>query len=212
VKARHAAAFSLALLAAMAVLAVAYGLWSKTLTVGGTVHTGDLDLNWTFTGCSEHWGWPGPFHEGEYLGKDVGSVSAEIDQDDPEIVHFTVSNGYPSYVADCQLEYTNVGTIPVNIIATTIIPGPNLTNCHLTGGQTSQTKTLSCDQLTVVFVDGIGMQLDPGDTTADSLRIHVEQLAKEQTDYTFTVLSCAAQWNESPTIDECLAAAGNSEP
>ncbi len=208
-KARHAAALSLALLGALAVMAVAYGLWSKTLTIAGTVQTGDLDLNWTFTGCSEHWGWPGPFHDGEYLGKDVGSVTAEIDQYDPEIVHFTVENGYPSYVADCELEYTNVGTIPVNIIATDIIPGPNLTNCTLTG---NQTKTLTCDQLTVIFVDGIGIQLDPNDTTADSLRIHVEQPAKERTDYTFDVLTCAAQWNESPTVAECFDAAGDSEP
>lgn len=190
-------------------MAVAYGLWSKTLTVGGTVQTGNLDLNWTFTGCSEHWGWPGPFHDGEYLGKDVGSVTAEIDQADPEIVHFTVENGYPSYVADCQLEFTNVGSIPVNIVATTIVPGPNLTNCTLTG---NQAKTLTCDQLTVIFVDGVGMQLDPGDTTADSLRIHVEQAAKERTEYTFDALTCAAQWNEKPTAAECFAAAGNSEP
>ena len=153
----------MALVFALAILGVGYGLWSKTLTVGGTVHTGNLNVDWTLTACSELWGWPGPLLPGEYLGKDVGSVTAEIDSQDPQILHFTVENGYPSYVADCEVEYTNTGSIPVNVVATDIVPGQGLTNCTLTG---NQAKTLSCDQLTVVFVDGIGSQLDPGDSLA----------------------------------------------
>lgn len=199
----------MALVFALAVLGVAYGLWSKTLTVGGTVQTGDLNADWTLASCGELHGWPGPFQQGEYLGKDVGSVTAAIDLLNPQVLHFTVENGYPSYVADCEVEYTNTGTIPLNIVATDIVPGQGLTNCTLTG---NQTKTLSCDQLTVVFVDGIGLQLDPDDTVASSLRIHVEQLAKERTTYGFEVRVCLAQWNESPTAAECFTAAGNSEP
>jgi len=212
VKARHAAAFSLALLAAMAVLAVAYGLWSKTLTVGGTVQTGDLDLNWTAKLCSEFHPWPldANSQPWEYLRKDVGWTDATIDQSDPEILHFTVHNGYPSYAVDCEVHYKNVGTIPVNIIAATIVPGPNLTHCTLT--EKKQTKTLECDQLTVEFWDGVGSQVDPEDGEAGSLLVHVEQGAKERTDYTFDVLICAAQWNENPTPQECFDAAGNSEP
>jgi len=195
----------------MAVLAVAYGLWSKTLTVGGTVHTGDLDLNWTAKLCSEFHPWPldGNAQPGEYLGKDVGRTEATIDPSDPEILHFTVHNGYPSYAVDCQVHYKNVGSIPVNIIGITIIPGSNLTNCTVSQNQIT---TLQCPELTVEYWDGIGSQVDPGSGMASSLLVHVEQGAKERTDYTFDVLICAAQWNESPTPQECFDAAGNSEP
>jgi len=197
------------LVLALASLGVAYGLWSKALTVDGTVNTGDLNADWDLASCGELYGWPGPFSQGEFLGKDVGSVEAVIDPDDAQILHFTVDNGYPSYVADCEVEYANTGTIPVNVVGTTIIPVAGLTNCTLTG---VQTKTLTCDQLTVVLVDGIGLQLDPGDGLASSVRIHVEQLAKERTTYEFDVGVCLAQWNENPTAEECFAAAGNSEP
>ena len=199
-----------ALVVGLAALGLGYGLWSKTLTVTGTVQTGDLNADWVLTACTELHGWPGPvFQQGEHLGKDVGSVSATIDEDDAQILHFVVENGYPSYVADCEVEYTNTGTIPVNVVATTIVPGAGLTDCTLTG---NQTKTLSCDQLTVKFVDGIGSQLDPEDALASSLRIHVEQPAKERSTYEFDVLVCLAQWNESPTAQECFDQAGNSEP
>jgi len=194
----------------LASLAVAYGLWSKVLTVEGTVNTGDLNADWDLANCGELYGWPGPFSSGEYLGKEVGSVEWSIDPNDAQILHVTVNNGYPSYVADCEVEYHNTGTIPVNVVGTTIIPVAGLTGCTLTG---TQTKTLTCDQLTVKFVDGIGGQLDPGgDPFASSLRIHVEQLAKERTTYEFEVGICLAQWNEDPTSEECFAAAGNSEP
>lgn len=206
---RTTALLAAALVVALAAIGVGYGLWSKTLTVMGTVQTGDLNADWFLTSCAEHHGWPGPLSPGEYLGKNVGSVSATIDQQNAQILHFTVENGYPSYVADCEVEYKNTGTIPVNVVATTIVPGDGLTNCTLTG---NQAKTLSCDQLTVVFVDGIGSQLDPRDKMASSLRIHVEQPAKERSTYEFDVLVCLAQWNESPTPQECFAAAGNSEP
>ncbi|HJX61037.1 MAG TPA: hypothetical protein VJ578_00580 [Dehalococcoidia bacterium] len=194
----------LGLVLALATLGVAYGLWSKVLTVEGTVNTGDLDAEWELAGCFELNGWPGPFSPGEYLGKDVGSVEAVIDPTDAQILHFTVNSGYPSYVADCEVEYQNSGTIPVNVVGTTIIPVAGLTNCTLTG---VQSKTLTCDQLTVEFADGIGSQIDPDDGAGGSVRIHVEQLAEQESTYEFEVLICLAQWNEDPTAEECFAAA-----
>lgn len=207
---RTLALLALTLVVALGTLGVGYGLWSKTLTIGGTVTTGDLNADWDFIPpCTEFHPWPNGGNSGEYLGKDVGSVTATVDPNDAQILHFTVDNGYPSYAVDCEVEYSNTGTIPVNVVATTIVPGTGLTNCDLTG---NQRKTLTCDQLTVVFADGIGAQIDPGDGQGSSLRIHVNQLAKERTSYEFEVRVCLAQWNEDPTAAECFAAAGNSEP
>jgi hypothetical protein len=196
---------ALLLLLGLAGVGVGYGLWSKSLLILGTVDTGWVDARWTLATCSEFYPWPVGGHAGEVEGKDVGSTSAEIDAEDPSILHITVTNGYPSYAVDCQVHFTNSGTIPVFMRGTTIIPvSANLTNCTLTG---NQAKTLSCDQLTVKFVDNIGSQFDPGDELASSLTLHVEQPADELATYEFEVQVCMAQWNEPATAAECFAAA-----
>lgn len=202
-------ALVLVLLLALAGLGVAYGLWSKTLTIAGTVNTGDVDAEWTGAICVDFFHWPFPPEgTGEVGGKDVGSTTAVIDSENPQILHFTIDNGYPSYAVDCEVEYGNTGTIPWIVRGTTIVPvSPNLTNCTLIFTGVGQTKTLRCDQLTVVYVNNIGAQVDPGDVVASSLRAHVEQAAEEETTYEFEVVVCVGQWNEPATFGECIAAA-----
>jgi hypothetical protein len=192
------------LLVALTTLGVSYGLWSKTLTIDGKVHTGEVDAKWKFAGCFEFYPWPEGGNDGEVGGVDVGSWEIWIDPDDDQILHFVVDNGYPSYAVECEVEFEVEGTIPVIVRGTTIVPGDNLTNCTLSG---RNSKTLECDQLTVKFVDNLGSQLHPGDEAASSLKVHVEQPAEEETTYTFQVLVCMAQWNEDATADECYAAA-----
>ena len=93
---------------------------------------------------------------------------------------------------DCEVHFINPGTIPWIVRGTTIkaISG-NLDHCTLSG---NQTKTLRCDELTVVYADGIGAQVDPGDGGASSLPVHVEQLAEPGSKYDFEVRECVAQW------------------
>ena len=195
-------------------LGVAWGLWSKSLTIDSTVHTGNVHAQWVGVGCFEFHTWPQlprrPEDLGELEGKDVGNTIAVIDEEDPQILHITIENGYPSYAVDCEVHYVNNGSIPVIIRGTTIKPiSLNLTNCSLTG---NQTKTFRCDQLTAVFADGIGLQLDPNDEVASSLRIHVEQLADQNATYELDVLICLAQWNEDIGAGECFAAAATPTP
>lgn len=191
------------LVLALTTLGVAYGLWSKVLVVHGTAETGDLDVDWSFISCAEFYGWPTKIGDGEFLGKDVGSVTGVIDSQDQQIIHVTVENGYPSYAFDCEVEFMNTGTIPVNIAGFGIIPGTELANCTLTGG--TQSKTLTCDQLTIKFVDNVGVQLDPEDEVGSSLRVHVEQLAQQGATYDFDLVVCVAQWNEGATYDQCVS-------
>lgn len=204
-KAPPLGAMILMLLIALAGLGVAYALWSKTLSIEGTVQTGRLHARWDGAICSEFFDWPWPAEgSGEVEGKDVGSTSVFIDPNDNNLLHLIIENGYPSYAVDCEVEYVNDGTIPWIIRGTTIVPtSPNLTNCALTGGQT---KTLTCDQLTVVLVDGIGAQVDPGDGVASSVRVHIEQAADQNAEYLFEIKICVAQWNEPATFGECVAA------
>jgi hypothetical protein len=194
-------------------LGVAQGLWSKNLVLNGVVETGDLNVDWTGAACSEFHPWNPPIgsladtEPGEVLGKDVGSVTWEVDPDDAQIMHITVRNSYPSYSFDCQVEWENNGTIPVNLSGFTVwAASNNLNNCTVAG---TTTKLLNCDELTVVFVDGIDDQIDPcrfdplACTSAHSLRAHVEQPAEQNATYQFSVMLCVAQWNEQATYEQC---------
>jgi hypothetical protein len=195
--------FSLLLILALATVGVSYGLWSKTLTINGTVYTGSLDARWTFASCAEFYPWPTGGNTGEFEGKDIGSVEAWIDQADDQLMHVVVRNAYPSYAADCQVHFMVEGTIPVIVRGTGIFPGPGLTNCELTG---ANTKTLTCDQITIKFYDNLGTQLHPGDEAASSLMFHIEQPAEMNATYTFDVGICMAQWNEAATAEQCFEA------
>ena len=110
-----------AALVALASVGVASALWSKTLTVDGTIATGDLDAGWTFAACRD------------FETKDVGQVSvpeADAMGDVPglETIGFQVTDAYPGYRADCQLEYTYTGSVPAHVEEITFDPGA-LTGC-----------------------------------------------------------------------------------
>jgi hypothetical protein len=170
----------LAIVLALGSLGVGFALWSDTLYIEGMVCTGEVDVEWTYCGCSD------------VESKDVGTITCEIDGSDPHILHFTVDNGYPCYEADCEVEFTNVGTVPVIIEDINIIP-EDFTNASAYGANDGE--------LYVVYVDGISLQLHPfpdePHTSASSLRIHVEQMAQEDTCYHFDVEILVVQYNES---------------
>ena len=200
---------ALLLMLSLALMGVGYGLWSKTLLIRGTVNTGTVDAKWISASCTEFHTWPNmpqsTEDQGEFEGKDVGSTDFQIDLVDDQIVHVTVHNGYPSYAVDCQMHFEYEGSIPVIVRGTNILPiSTNLTNCGLTN---DHPMTLSCDQLTVMYADGIGAQLHQGYTEAGSLTIHVEQPADQLSTYEFDVLHCMAQWNEEATAEQCFIAA-----
>lgn len=94
------------LLLAVASMSVAFGLWSKVLTIEGTVHTGNVDAVWFFSDTCE---------EPEAEGKDVGSATIRTHPDDQEILILEVENAYPSYLVDCQIHFANKGNIPIKI-------------------------------------------------------------------------------------------------
>ena len=205
-QARFPVAFiAFTLMIALAALGVGYGLWSKLLVIHGTIETGRVDARWTLVTCAEFHPWPEGGNDGEFEGKDVGKTIAWIDEVDDQIIHVVIDNAYPSYAVDCEVHFTNDGTIPVIVRGTTVVPASgNLTNCVQAG---NNWKTLTCDQLTVEFVDNLGSQIDPNDKAASSLVVHVEQPADQDASYAFDVLVCMAQWNEPASADECFAAA-----
>jgi len=187
---------ALVLLLALASLGMGYGLWSKTLTIDGTVNTGELHAEWTLVGCFD-------FESKLPEPKDVGTTSGWIDTGDPQLLHFQIDNGYPSYTGDCEGEWTNTGNIPVVIVAVRI-------DSQIATSGVPVDLDVNADgkpDLNVTFVNSIGDQVDPGEFVAHSIRAHVKQEAPQDSALPFTMAICLRQWNEPATAAECFAAA-----
>ena len=197
----------LVLLFPLAVVGVSYGLWSDQVTVSEVVTTGNFDATWLGGVCTEFYTWPeipvGVEGQGEWEGKDVGRTTFEIDEEDPSIMRIFIENGYPSYAVDCEMWYENSGDIPWIIRGVTIQPvSDNLENCVLTD---VPTLTLTCDELTSIFAgEVVGDQIDPNQRSVNSIIIHVEQPADQNTTYEVQVRMCVSNWNEPLTAEECL--------
>jgi len=185
--------FAVLLVLALATLGMGYGLWSKTLYINGTVGTGSVDAVWTYASSSDP---PGGLDPPDYE-KDVARLDCDINAADAQIIDFVVTNGYPSYRADCQVEFANTGTIPVKVEQITVTPGAGLANCTTTQDPGTGTTTVDCDQLWIKFVDTLCQQVEPSGELASSVRVHVEQDADQNASYAFQVEQLLVQWNES---------------
>jgi hypothetical protein len=175
-------------LVALATVGVASALWSKTLTVDGTIATGDLDAGWTFASCSD------------FEMKDVGHVmvpEADVLGEVAllETIGFQVTDAYPGYRADCQLEYTYTGSVPAHVEEIIFDPG-GLTACGVFQ-QTTGTFVAECEEMTITWVDGLCSQLHAGDFVAGSLRVDIKQAAEQATEYDFDLGVLLVQYNES---------------
>jgi hypothetical protein len=235
------------LLMVLAAIGIVNGLWSKNLVINGTVETGDLNVDWVVASSGDEFGpddctggtppW-NPQFPCPAPDKDVGSMFCFIEDEDTtdtdiigQVIHFEVHNAYPSYEADCEVEFKNTGSIPFNVVGFAIIPGAGLENCDFIVNLT-QSKVLLCDELKIGYFDNVGLQVDPGDQLGSSLRIHLEQGADQSTctgettifdppgaappfpvvdptctdlvTYEFDVKVCVAQWNEDATFAECV--------
>lgn len=173
---------------ALSVVGASYALWSKTITLDGTVKTGTLDKKITSLICAE-------FPEVE--GKDVGSCTAEIGTggDSASVI---IDNAYPSYKVDISFWQQNTGSIPLKINDVILTwSGPN--------GVTTQTliKTGcvyigSPSEVEICFGDNFGVQLDAGDIVEESLTVHMLQGAVQSASYGLSLKERAVQWNEYP--------------
>lgn len=175
----------LLLVFAVASIGIGYALWGKTLNIDGSVNTGTVNAEWVSCLCNDLGN--DPNQDGTVKDKDVGSTTCAIDGVDPQILHFTVDNGYPSYFVDCQVEFQNTGTIPVVVKPFTL---------RAIDYTPASAKDADDGQLWVEFVDGVGAQVDPGVKQAGSLKIHVEQSAAQDHAYHLEVEIPLNQWNE----------------
>ena len=182
---------ALTLLFALSTVGLTYSMWSESLSITGTIETGYLSGIWVVAANFDP---PPPDSTGDPSHpnilprtKDVGYTSVEGLGTDTLII--TVHNGYPCYYNDLQVEFDYTGSVPVHIVDIIVEP---------IGGWTLASAYGADDgEMWVDFVDGIGSQLHQGDTAAASFKIHVEQPAKQDSTYAFTVKIVLVQWNEA---------------
>ncbi|RLG59573.1 hypothetical protein DRN86_04050 [Candidatus Geothermarchaeota archaeon] len=150
-------------------MGTAFALWSKTLTIQGTVDTGVVDVEVISVSSDDP---PGAIDPGK--DKDVGCTYVSLI--DSQTINVTIVNAYPCYYVYVHFSVHNNGTIPV-ILQDIIVTAP--------------------PEITVNAWDSIGEQIDPCENADNSMYIHLEQDATQNATYTFTVQFHYVQWNEA---------------
>jgi predicted ribosomally synthesized peptide with SipW-like signal peptide len=182
------AALFMVLVIALALLGVGYALWSDTLEVDGTVHTGEVDM--AFSPCATNDEGVDPGYE-----KDVASCDCALRAGDrgdgngdngPDGLTIRIENGYPSYSCEVSYDMTNIGSIPVHLYSVT---------------EEYDAASLDYAQNCVDEGEaavGPGYQLHPGEHVYCTIGLHVRQEAEENATYTLHKEYWWGQYNEEP--------------
>jgi len=194
---------------ALATVGVGYGLWSKVLTIQGTVHTGEVNAVLSIEEIDEGDAGlvadNGIDEDNEIEEKDIGDCEAalvstppDLSNLGPQLMRITITNSYPSFSCFVNFNVQNTGTIPIKV------DQPVLTG-------------VDEEALTVEFLQGIvpekgcyyaeekgqavgdvidHPQLEPEEMIFCTIWVHVEQEAAPDATYTFLTRIMTHQWNE----------------
>jgi hypothetical protein len=194
-KALPLGAIILILVVALAAIGLSYSLWSETLTISGTVHTGEVDVEFSTyppQECVDIWDvgecLPEPPEKEqvanctvEWLGPDQDS---EGDDGFDQLV-VTVNGMYPSWHCKVQFDVTSTGSVPVHVRW----PDP-----------TDDIPEWIATDFEACYPEGV--QLHQGQSTEPcTIDIHFtnEQAPPEGSGpYTFGWTILAEQWTEAP--------------
>jgi hypothetical protein len=202
---KKVALLGLALVLALGSLGFAYAKWSDSVTLSKTVNTDYIDVYWgTITpwdDCS------GPSNDynldlSQYPDivtyyrevKNVGCTTVEGIGTDSLLV--TVTNAYPLYYCDVEVEFCNRGSVPVKLADISAEP---VGNWSLASAAWTEPD---CDgAIWVDTVDGVGTQIDPGDCKAASVKFVVQECAEQDATYQFMITWTVINWNEYGYFD-----------
>lgn len=179
----------MAMVVALGAIGVANGLWSKNLTIKGTVVTGDLNADWdtiitndsgaaTVDPCTPALnpsGCAAPRTQGrcEYVsgaGTQVATVK--------------ITDAYHSYECTVTGPIRNTGSVPFNIVGVRLlINNGNEAGLDQLGGCTLPANPV----------------VDPQGVASVACTVHVKSTAQSGYTYYFAIEVCVAQWNEDPS-------------
>jgi hypothetical protein len=175
---------------ALCLLGASYALWYKWMYIYGRIGTDTVDAKFSLVSNLDPPGPPislDPRNATARWDKDVGWTTVDGIQE--STIYITLHNVYPCYYNDLEVEWNNTGSVPVKI-----------QNITYTGNFTLASRLFAGDgEIWLQWSDGVGSQVEPGETAASSLKIHVEQPALQGVTYSFSVTICVVQWNEYVT-------------
>lgn len=179
---------------ALAFLGVGYALWSETLTIEGTVQTGEVDVEFSEYEPVECVDTPAGQCQEEPEEKDDAAtcmVEWQGPDDDSEgdegadLLEVTVTGMYPSYHCKVSFDVTSIGSVPVHVklpVPTDDIPAwvaTDFEECYEDSVQLHQ-----------------GESTDP--CTIDIHFTNAQAPEENSGPYTFGWTILAHQWNEEP--------------
>lgn len=189
---------ALVLIVVLATAGVAYGLWSQTLIINGTVYTGSVDAAIQALEVDQMADFNDICPLGGYsIDKDCdadGSLNDDMEAElkdiaectavqlDPYTLEVTIKNGYPSFSCFVKYIVINTGTVPIHIYHPDYLGIP--AQLHVNGWP----------PVPPCFTDLT--QLEPQESASCNLHVHVQQSAEQKAVYTFQVKIFARQWNE----------------
>jgi hypothetical protein len=160
---------SVMLVFVLASAGVAYGLWSQTLQIFGAVTTDQLDVQWEIQPGSD--------------------AACTIPDPSNTRVDVTLNNAVPSDEIHCYLKLVNKGDLPVTIVSDSVTPIPPPIWDFADGSDycPGAPPNTNHGPLYIDYVNGVGLTLAPGDETATSITVCVEDYAAQNTTYNFEV-------------------------
>lgn len=160
-----------ALIAALATLGLGYASWTQQLTIGGTVDTAHMGVQWTFPGEAAT-----DCFDNDDGTTDLADTTLRRDSGDDQLLHRKLENGYPGYLAQCFQILWKVedNSIPV-LLEQLVIETAFETRVVASGA--SESFDLDGDSeldVEIRFFDGVGLPYQPG--SEQSMAIWVEIL------------------------------------
>jgi predicted ribosomally synthesized peptide with SipW-like signal peptide len=184
------------LIVLLAGIGVAYGLWSETLTIDGTVETGEVDVMFEWVEKSEMVSINGAAPVAEPTSPIDKSGAAncitEIEDlgTDEETLVVEVTGAYPSWHCIVEFDVKSVGSVPVHVYE----PEADV--------DTPAWADLDCNYKPAHGIDPlVGFeQLHDGQFIECKLTIHFtnDDEVDEDATYSFLYTIEAVQWNEQP--------------
>jgi hypothetical protein len=196
------------LVIALAVLGVGYALWSETLTISGTVSTGEVDVEFSMHDPEECVDVNGveecPVRGEKADAADCMAVFSgpdndSNDDDGPDLLTVTVTGMYPSYHCKVSFDVTSTGNVPVHVwqpVPTGDIPewiATDFEECYEDGVQLHQ---------------GEG-ENSTGYCTIDIHFTNADEVPENSGPITFGWEILATQWNEDPPTADIITVQSN---
>ncbi|KPL83775.1 hypothetical protein SE15_00490 [Thermanaerothrix daxensis] len=193
------------LIVLLAGLGVAYGLWSETLTVSGTVYTGNVDVQFADV---KTWEKVYDYNLGKEIDEPEKKANAanctSFIQDagtDEETLVVTAEGAYPSWRCYVEFYIQSVGSVPVHVFKPKGAVGnptwPEI-SCDFTKSYTASES--ASEELNWGWPPQPPsyIQLHKGEKVRCQLKVHFdnEDGVAENATYTFTYTILAKQWNE----------------